>query len=334
MADEVGFFAALEAALTPLTTARGLLAVVERAEREGVLRVLRNGGSVADVAQRTGSSHVSARTLCAALVANGVAEPVAVGYRLTPFWRALTADDAFIPLRDVLAQSRVIDVMLSRPEATYASIPVADREAFARAVSPNPYAPELVDRVGRDIAADRWWAPMIDGGRYLELGCGIAGRMLTLLQAMPMLRAVGVELDSHLAEHARRRAKDLGLQDRVEIITADATTYRADEPFDFGFWSQWFFPSATRDAALASLFANVRSGGVVRSPVFGDHERMAAEPYGSDARIYALDRVMLDSWGVPERTPEQLQTEFAAAGFIDVTVERGEVMPVIYARRP
>ncbi len=174
--------------------------------------------------------------------------------------------------------------MLSRPEATYASIPAADREAFARAVSPNPYAPELVDRVGRDIAADRWWAPMIDGGRYLELGCGIAGRMLTLLQAMPMLRAVGVELDSHLAEEARRRAKDLGLQDRVEIVTADATVYRADEPFDFGFWSQWFFPSATRDAALASLFANVRSGGVVRSPVFGDHQRMAAEPYGSDAR--------------------------------------------------
>jgi len=334
MAEEVEFFAALDAALTPLTTARGLLAVVERAEREGVLRVLREGGSVADVAQRTGSSNDSARTLCAALVANGVAEAAAVGYRLTPFWRALTAEDAFIPLRDVLAQSRVIDVMLSRPEVTYATIPAADREAFARAVSPNPYAPDLVDRVGRDIAADRWWAPMIKGGRYLELGCGIAGRMLTLLQAMPMLRAVGVELDSHLAEEARRRAKDLGLQDRVEIVAGDATVYRADEPFDFGFWSQWFFPSATRDAALASLFANVRSGGVVRSPVFGDHQRMAAEPSSSEARLYALDRVMLDSWGVPERTPEQLQMEFAAAGFTDVTVERGEIMPVVYARRP
>ena len=143
-----------------------------------------------------------------------------------------------------------------------------------------------------------------------------------------------LELDPDLAAEARRRAADLGIQDRVEIVTGDATTYRADEQFDFGFWSQWFFPTSTREAALASLFANVRSGGIVRSPVFGDHARMADDPHGDEARLYSLERVMIDGWGVPERTPEQLKAEFEGAGFVDVTIVYRDINDGIYARRP
>jgi SAM-dependent methyltransferase len=334
MADDAEFFQALHGVLYPLTAASSLLRVVDRADRDGVLRQLRDGADVADVANVTGSSEESARALCAALVANGIAVPDVSGFRLTPAWRALTAEGTFITLGDVLAQSRVIDTMMSGGEPTYSSLSPADRSAFAHAVSPNPYAAELVDRIRRDIAEDRWWAPMRSGGRYLELGCGIAGRMLTMLQAMPMLHAVGIELDPDLAEEARARAADLNLQDRVQIIAGDATTYRSEESFDFGFWSQWFFPSATRDMALASMLANVRSGGVVRAPVFGDHARIAAEPLGEEARLYTLNRVMLDSWGVPERTPDQLQAEFESAGFTDVTIVPGDIATTVYARRP
>jgi predicted O-methyltransferase YrrM len=257
-----------------------------------------------------------------------------VGFRLTPDWRALTGPGAWVPLGDIIAQSRVIDAMLSGRESAYASLSPEDRSTFAHAVSPNPYSPQLVERIRTEIAASPWWSGMTEGGRHLELGCGVAGRMLTVLQAMPRLRAVGVELDPDLADEARRRASDLGIQDRIEIVTGDATTYRSEEPFDFGFWSQWFFPAPTREAALASLFANVRSGGVVRSPVFGDHGRMAADPHGDDARQYSLHRVMHDGWGVPERTPEQLKAEFEDAGFIDVTIVYHEVNDGIYARRP
>ena len=334
MAEELEFFKALEAVLYPLTTASSLLRVVDRADREGVLRQLRDGADVADLANVTGRSNESARALCAALVANGIAEAYASGFRLTPPWRAVTAEGTFIRLRDVLAQSRVIDALMSGGQTTYSTLSPADRSAFAHAVSPNPYAPELVDRIRKEIAEDPWWAPMATGGRYLELGCGIAGRMLTMLQAMPLLRAVGVELDPDLAEEARQRAADLNLQDRVEIITADATTYRSEDAFDFGWWSQWFFPSSTREAALASMLANLRAGGVVRAPVFGDHDRIAAEPLGEEARLYTLDRVMLDSWGVPERTPVQLRAEFEEAGFTDVTIAPGDIATAVYARAP
>ncbi|GAB2847757.1 hypothetical protein GCM10027024_24080 [Microbacterium insulae] len=334
MAEELGFFDAMRAVITPLTSARSLFSILEQAERQGVLTALRDGATPGDVARAVKVSEDWVDAVCAALIVNGVADSDAGEIRLTPPWRALTAEDAFQPLRNIFAQSRAIDMMLSTPDATYSTIAASERSAFAHSVSPNPYSRELVARIREDPLADPWFAPMHAGGRYLELGCGIAGRMLTMLQAMPRLHAVGVELDPVLADEARDRAADLGLADRVDIVTGDATTYRGDEAFDFGFWSQWFFPTATRADALASMFANLRTGGIVRSPVFGEHERMAHEPFGEHARQYSLDRVLLASWGVPERTPDQLATELAAAGFIDISAVRTDATTSIYARRP
>ena len=66
VAEELEFFKALEAVLYPLTTASSLLRVVDRADREGVLRQLRDGADVADLANVTGRSNESARALCRA----------------------------------------------------------------------------------------------------------------------------------------------------------------------------------------------------------------------------------------------------------------------------
>ncbi|GAA3645168.1 hypothetical protein GCM10022237_00740 [Nocardioides ginsengisoli] len=326
MTEQPTFFAALEQALDPLLAASNLLSLIDRADRSGLLRSLRDGF------QPDGDPVA----LCLALVAHGVAEaePDGSGYRLTPAWRALTSDDNFVTVGSVIARGRVVDDMLAC-EIGYADLSPADRLVFARGVSPNPFSAGLVEGFRRDLAADPYWAGMADGARYLELGCGVAGRLLTLLQAEPTLRAVGVELDPHLAEEARRRAAALGVADRVEFVAGDATTYRGEEPFDAGFWAQWFFPAETREAALASLFANLRSGAVVRAPLFGDHAKMAAEPDGVEARSYATERVMLDGWGVPERTPEQLVAEIHAAGFVDgAVVTRDGGLVAVYARRP
>ena len=43
---------------------------------------------------------------------------------------------------------------------------------------------------------------------------------------------------------------------------------------------------------------------------------------------------MIDGWGVPERTPEQLKAEFEGAGFVDVTIVYHDINDGIYARRP
>ena len=45
------------------------------------------------------------------------------------------------------------------------------------------------------------------GGSLLELGCGVAGRVLVMLQAIPAMQAVGIELSADLAAVAVRRRR-------------------------------------------------------------------------------------------------------------------------------
>jgi hypothetical protein len=159
--------------------------------------------------------------------------------------------------------------------------------------------------------------------------------MLSILRGFPDLVGVGVEMSADLADEARRRADALGLSRRFQVVCGDATEYVADEQFDFGFWSQFFFPEASRAGALRTLFASVRSGGIVWAPVFGDQDRMAAEPDGDLAREYAVARVVQDAWGIPERNPDQLKAEMAAAGFVDTEiVMRPGGLPAVRATRP
>ena len=113
MAEELGFFEAMRAVLTPLTSARSLFSILEQAERQGMLTALRDGATPGDVARAVKVSEDWVDAVCAALVVNGVAESDSGKIRLKPPWRALTADDAFQPLRNVFAQSRSIDMMLS-----------------------------------------------------------------------------------------------------------------------------------------------------------------------------------------------------------------------------
>jgi hypothetical protein len=177
-------------------------------------------------------------------------------------------------------------------------------------------------------------AAMADGGRLLELGCGVAGRVLTTLRAMPELHAVGVELSADLAGEAERRAHELGLTDRFEVVCADAATYRADEPFDFGFWSQFFFPEDARSGALRTMHACLLPGGFADAPLGADFDKMRADPNGDESRSWAIFRVILDSWGVPERDPDTLMTDFRNAGFEDVRVVARNEGPIVRATRP
>jgi cyclopropane fatty-acyl-phospholipid synthase-like methyltransferase len=158
----------------------------------------------------------------------------------------------------------------------------------------------------------------------LELGCGVAGRILTIMQAAPGLTAVGVELSPDLAAEAERRAAELGLRDRFTVVCADAADFTSDERFDRVFWSQFFFPSGSRAAALATAHRCLRRGGILSLPV------------ADDDPAERLFRLLLASWGVPLRTPDELAAEIEEAGFVDVEV-RGADTPEptsVHAVRP
>jgi SAM-dependent methyltransferase len=258
--------------------------------------------------------------LCEVLLVHDVVEPVGAALRLTPSWQTLLAPDAVVTLADLLASAHVEGRLLREAAegVDYWTMPSEDRVLFARAISPNPFAPALVTAFRSQLEADPTATPLAEGGVLLELGCGVAGRVLTMLQALPAMRAVGVELSEDLADEARRRASALGVDDRFEVVCTDAGDFSRPGSFDQGFWSHFFFPEHARPAALRTLRTSLRSGALASARLLGDDESQRADPRGPEARHLAVFRVILDGWGVPDRDRDSLAAEFEQAGFLDV----------------
>jgi tRNA G46 methylase TrmB len=79
-----------------------------------------------------------------------------------------------------------------------------ERLAIAKGVTldpASPYTPDLVKLLIENIP--ELGARLVSGGWYLELGCGVGGGLLSLLQAYPLLTAVGVEIAPDLVAEAQ-----------------------------------------------------------------------------------------------------------------------------------
>lgn len=110
-----------------------------------------------------------------------------------------------------------------------------------------PFLFELVDSI----------FPKSGPVRLLEVGCGHAGYIIYAADRNSSLNAVGLELDSHVAEIARCNIQTRGLQDRVKIVVEDARNYRTPELFDILtlYNNIYYFPVEER----IELFRHLRS---------------------------------------------------------------------------
>ena len=316
----MSWFEAYDATVRPLLAARGVLDVVHAAETSGLMAALRDGGTPAALVAACRLDPDRAAELLTVLELSGVVERDGETLCLNAAWSVLTGDRAFAALSDTLAASDVEQATIRSVGGvgSYWEIDAAQRVAFARAVSPSPFQPGMVEMVRRISETDPDLQVARDGGLHLELGCGVAGRILVSLQALPAMRAVGVELSPDLADEARRRAEQVGVADRFEVVVCDAADLDRPGEFDSGFWSQFFFPAHAREGALRAAFRSLRPGAVLMAPILGNPSQLAADPQGDEARARAAFRVVLGSWGVPDRTPDELVAEIGAAGFVDV----------------
>jgi ubiquinone/menaquinone biosynthesis C-methylase UbiE len=67
------------------------------------------------------------------------------------------------------------------------------------------------------------------GGRIVDTACGSGVGLVRLAQFYPDCELVGVDGDAHSIERARATLADLGLADRVELVTSALEEMRLDE---------------------------------------------------------------------------------------------------------
>ena len=85
----------------------------------------------------------------------------------------------------------------------------------------NPFTPEKLATLGAALRLEA-------GTRVLDLGSG-SGEMLCTWARDHGIIGTGIDLSRLFTEHAKRRAEELGVANRVEFIHGDAAGYVSDE---------------------------------------------------------------------------------------------------------
>lgn len=322
--------------LDALQRAGQVAALLVAAHDSGLLVLLEQGTGVQEAARSTGVTEERAAAVLEVLEAYGVAARVDGGWGLTEGWGQLVRGDSPVSVEGALGLGRVRTEQLAgalSPVADYWELSARDRLLVARGASFDPTVPAGPAMVRADLESlPTVVAALEQGGRVLELGCGVASRLTATLVAFPAATAVGVDLAPDLLAYGRERAAQVGVADRLQLVVADATSYEPEGLFDQVGWSQFFFPEASRAAALATAFRALRPGGWISMPVIWDG---VPHPVGSaEHRELAVERLALDLWRVPLRTTDEVLAEVTAAGFVDVRVESRPYIHFVRGRRP
>ena len=102
---------------------------------------------------------------------------------------------------------------------------------------------------------------------------------------------MGVEIDGGAIAVARRRARGLGVDGRVELGHADARSLSEEVSFDSANRSRQFFPAEGRGEVLAAVRRTLKPGGYLLAMMFGDPPGFAEALREPAGRSYALDRL-------------------------------------------
>jgi SAM-dependent methyltransferase len=119
----------------------------------------------------------------------------------------------------------------------------------------NPFTPENLATLGAALRLE-------PGARMLDLGSG-SGEMLCTWARDYGIIGVGIDMSQLFTEHARRRAEELGVADRVEFIHGDAAGYVAAEKVDVAacIGATWIGGGVA--GTLALLATSLRPGGII-----------------------------------------------------------------------
>ena len=316
------------------------LAMLRAALSSGVLDAARSMRTAGELAALTGIEATQMADMCAALHAHDVLDRVGEGYMLSSTFATLLAPDAYQSL-SALIDIRMVEARTiasaGAPARAYTTLATEDLLAVAEGVTGQPTAQSFRNIFSAFIAGTmpEIHAILEAGGHWGEFGCGVGGGLLTILLLYPACTAVGLEINAQVVRETQKRIAALGIVQRAEVRHADVRDVTDEAVFDAGFWSQSFFPRASRAAALTAITRALKPGAYIYVPGFeGGEPPDGAEPRGPEQRSYALSRLVYDRWDIPTLTAPELRAELEAAGLEFVRYAPVLAWQYLLMRRP
>ncbi len=311
--------AAAEGALLEWTVGSNALALVMAAQQRGVLDALRVGATPDSVAASTGIEAVQALRVCMALEALQVVERDGSLYRLTEGWATVAGANRPVALRDrfgLLEPLRRGLLGAFDPPLDFGAVDPAEAVALARSVWGVANSPMALESWATlDAAMPEVRAVWEAGCRHAEFGCGAGRDLLRVVAMYPKVTAVGYDILPHVLDHARALARELDINDRVELRCQDVLTAQEEAAFDTIVWSQMFFEPAIRPLAFRSIRRALKRGGFLVMSMMAelpDPEKVAQT---NPQRMQLTAAVAYRRWSIHWPQTKQLVAETEAAGF-------------------
>lgn len=311
-----------------------LIELVQAAYQAGWLKQLRGETTADELASANSVPVEQVSNVLTVLTSAGVVQAKAATYCLSPAFDALVAGVSGV---DMAASLDAVDLV--RGQAGQAVQPTDRRHGLngeqalvlARdwGVRPNAGAQQMYRLIYQSLPEYR--ERLEQGGPLLDVGSGVGGALLTTLTLFDELRAVGVEIVPEIAAETRRRARDAGVADRLEVRAVDARALNEESAFTVSFWAQPFFSTGARAATIATIFHALRPDGLLLMQELFPPLAAQDEPSMRAQLDQLFYRQQNASYGI---SAETLATEAGEAGFQEAEIIASPAGRVVLARKP
>lgn len=316
--EEIGAYWAASSLVYGWSAGAQAMALLRTALSSGVLDQLSTPRTPPQIADATGLPSDLVAQLLVALDAHRIVESAGDRYVLSAEFARLLSRAAVQPLANILdmeaAKIRSIE-SAAGAQLSYTALSSHEQLAIAKGIMGVPSSSLWQAMLTMMTSALPQLAAKVQaGGRALELGCGAASALITILVVYPRTTAVGVDISATALAEARRRADEVGVADRIEFRHQDARTVSDAAQYDLVSWSGHFFPADTRAATLAVAHKALKPDGYLLATSGGPSlpPECLHEPEG---RATAMNRLLFASWGIPPHEDRDAETELEAAGF-------------------